>query len=159
MARIIATLIFGGFSVMMLYIGITQLVQQRRNLAHAVPVDAVITRSEVSSSTSMDTDPRLNRSTSTTSHTPDVRFQYVVGGVRHEGERLHPTVIVRGYASRDAAAAALEAYPVNAKVRAWVDPSHPEQAFLVNDASAAPVVFIVIGLLLPPLVWWVGKFL
>lgn len=158
MARIITYLIFAGFTGMMLYVGITQFLQQRRSMANATPIDATIVRSEVITSTSSDTDSRLLRSNSTTSHRPEVRFRYVVAGQRYESDRMYPTIIVQGYASAGNAAAELAPYPVNARVRAWVDPSHPEQAFLIAERSKMPLGFIVIGLLLPPLGWITGKY-
>ena len=158
MARIVTFIIFGGFGLVMLYVGVTQLFQQRRSLTNAERVDAVIFHSEVLTSTSADTDGRLGRSNSTTSHRPDVRFRYVVSGQTYESDLLRPTIIVQGYASRESAAEELVPFPLHAKVRAYVDPSHPEQAFLIADASKGPLVFIIIGLLLPPLAWFVGKY-
>ncbi|MEQ1690583.1 MAG: DUF3592 domain-containing protein [Gemmatimonas sp.] len=158
MARIITFVIFGGFGLVMLYVGITQLIQQRRSLTYSERIDAEIVHSEVFTSTSADTDPRLGRSTSTTSHRPDVRFRYMVGGQQYESDLLYPTIIVQSYASRENAAEALAPFPVHAKVRAYVDPSHPGQAFLIADAGKGPIVFIIIGLLLPPLAWFVGKY-
>ena len=158
MARIITFVIFGGFGLMLLYVGATQLIQQRRSLTNAERVDAVIVHSEVFTSTSADTDARLLRSNSTTSHRPDVKFRYAVGGQQYESDLLYPTIIVTSYASRDEAAKELAPFPVNARVRAFVDPSHPEQAFLIANAGKGPIVFIIIGLLLPPLAWFVGKY-
>ena len=157
MARIIATMIFGGFGLVMLYVGITQFVQQRQNLANAERVDATIIESVVFTSTTRDTDSRVGSSNSTTSHRPDVKFRYVMAGTTYESDLLYPTKIVRGYASKSAAAEELSAFPVNASVRAYVDPAHPERAFLIAEKTSGPIVFIIIGLLLPPLAWWVGK--
>jgi hypothetical protein len=39
-------------------------------------------------------------------------------------------------------------------VIARVNPALPDKGYLVQEASAAPVVFIVLGLLLPPVVWF-----
>jgi Protein of unknown function (DUF3592) len=80
MARIIVFIIFGGFGLVMLYVGVTQMVTQRRLLANAERVDAVIVHSDVFSSTSSDDDSRPLRSTSTTTHRPDVKFRYRVKG-------------------------------------------------------------------------------
>lgn len=90
MAQIITFLIFGGFGFVMLYVGVTQFFMQRRLLANAKRVSAVIVHSEVFSSTSSDTDPRPLRSTSTTTHRPDVRFRYLVGEREYESDLLHP---------------------------------------------------------------------
>lgn len=159
MARIIATLIFGGFGLVLLYVGITQFVQQRRNLANAERVDATITESVVFTSTTRDTDQRLTSSNSTTSHRPDVKFRYVVAGTTYESDLLYPTKIVTAYASKAAAEEELAPFPLNAVVRAYVDPAHPELAFLVAEKTNGPIGFIIIGLLLPPLIWWLGKYI
>ncbi len=157
MARIITYLIFAGFTVMFLYVGLTQFVQQRRNLTHAERTDATIVHSAVRSTTTRDTDGRVGFTNNTTTHTPDVRFRYVVSGEEYESERLHPTIIGRGYASHASAAEVLAPFPVNAKVRAYVDRAHPKDAFLINESSNGPIVFLVIGLFLPPLGWLVAK--
>ena len=158
MARIITFIIFGGFGFVMLYVGVTQYFQQRRSLTYAERVDAIITHSEVFTSTSADTDNRLGRSNSTTTHRPDVKFRYRVSGEEYESDLMYPTIIVTSYPSRSSAEEALAPFPVNAKVRAYVDPSHPEQAFLIASSRNGPIVFIIVGLLLPPIAWWVGKY-
>ena len=159
MASIIVEVIFGGFGIVMLYVGVTQYLQQRRLLASAQTVDAVITHSQVFSSVSADTDSRLGRSNSTTTHRPDVRFRYTVNRTEFESELLYPTSIARTFASSGDAAGALAPFPLNARVRAFVDPSQPSNAFLMVERSAAPVVFIVIGVLLPPVAWFVGRWI
>lgn len=158
MARIITLLIFGGFAAMFLYVGATQWWQQRRNLGHAERVDATIVQSEIKTSTTADTDGRVGFSNSTTSHAPEVRFRYVVSGESYESTRLRATIIERAYASRHAAAQELAPFPLHATVRAWVNPAHPEQAFLLAEHSNGPIVFLILGVLLPPLGWFVGKY-
>ena len=158
MARIIVLIIFGGFGLVMLYVGVTQLVMQRRLLASSGRVDAVITHSEVFSSTSSNTDRRALRSNSTTTHRPDVKFRYQVGGRPYESDLLYPTIIVQTYASRESAVEALMPFPMNATVSAFVDPSLPDKGFLIANAGNGPIAFIIIGVLLPPLAWLVGKY-
>jgi uncharacterized protein DUF3592 len=158
MARIITFIIFGGFGLVMLYVGITQYVMQRRLLANAKRVDAVIVHSSVFKSTSADTDPRPLRSTSTTTYRPDVKFRYRVGDSDYESDLLYPNAIVRTYGSRESAAEELAAFPVDAKVLAYVHPSLPDKAYLLASAGSGPLVFIIIGLLLPPVAWIVGKY-
>jgi hypothetical protein len=155
LVRIIITAVFGGFGLVLLYVGVTQYFLQRRLLSNATTVDAEIVESHVQSSTSsgVGSTGALRRS-STTTHLPVVKFRYLVKGETYESELLRPTIIVRSYASRDTAAAALEPYPVGAKVRAHVDPATPDKAFLVAEASGAPVVYIVLGVLLPPVAWF-----
>ena len=158
MAQIITFLIFGGFGLVMLYVGFTQFFRQRCLLRRAQPVNATIIKSEVFSSQSADTDARLGRSTSTTTHRPEVRFRYLVNGMTYESDLLHPNIIVVTYASRESAAEVLVPFPLDAKVRAFVDPTLPDQAYLIAQAGAGPVVFIIIGIVLPPLAWFVGKY-
>jgi hypothetical protein len=158
MARIITLVICGGFAAMFLYVGATQWWQQRRNMEHAESIDATIVQSEVTVSTTRDTDGRVGFSNSTTTHSPEVRFSYVVSGTTYESTRLYPTIIGRSYTSASDAANELAPFPLNAKVRAWVNPAHPDQAFLVAENGNGPIVFLILGLLLPPIGWFVGKY-
>lgn len=157
MARLIVFIIFGGFGVVLLVVGIREFVAQRRLLAAARPIDAEILRSEVRSSRSSDTDRRTLRDNSTTSHTADVLFRYELDGRTYESELLRPSIIVRGHASAEGAMDELRPFPVGATVTAHVDPSQPDKAFLVAEKSMGPIVFIIIGVLLPPIAWFAGK--
>ena len=158
MARIITLIICCGFAAMFLYVGAMQFWQQRRNLAHAEPVDALIVHSAVKVSKTRDTDQRVGFSNSTTSYLPEVRFQYAVAGAEYTSERLYPSIIERGYASESEAAKVLAPFPLQARVRAHVNTANPDQAFLIAERSNGPVVFLILGMLLPPLGWFVGKY-
>ena len=157
MAQWIVFIIFGGFGLVLASVGITQAVQQARLLAAAQPVPATIIKSEVFKSTSHDTDQRLNRSTSTNSFRPDIRFRYAVAGTEYESDLLYPTIIVQGYASADSAADELKPFPVGATVTAHVDPAHPDKAFLIAERSSLPTGFIIVGLAIVPLAWFGSK--
>ena len=133
MARIITLLICCGFAAMFLYVGARQFWQQRRNLAHAEPVDALIIHSMVKMSRTRDTDQRVGFSNSTTSYSPEVRFRYSVAGAEYDSERLHPSVIEQSFASQSEAAEVLAPYPLEASVRAFVNKAHPDQAFLIAE--------------------------
>lgn len=157
-AQIITLLIFCGFASMFLYVGAVQFWQQRRNLANAERVDAVIVHSAVKTTTTRDSDGRVGFSNSTTSHLPEVRFQYDVGGRQYASERLYPSIIERGYASEAAAAEVLAPFRLQSTVRAYVNEAHPDQAFLIAERTNGPLVFLILGVLLPPLGWFVGKY-
>ncbi len=152
MAQWIAFLIFGGLGGMLLYVGATQWWLQRRLMRHAQPVTARIVRSEVHSSQARDDDD-------TVTHRAELRFRYQCQGRSYESELLHPTVIVQGHGSQAAVREQLRDYPLGATVVAYVDPAHPDKGFLKPQASAGPMVFTVLGLLLPPLAWLVGGWL
>lgn len=158
--RVVQMIVFGviaAFAMVMLYVGLTELVAQRRALANAVPVEAEIIWSDVKESRSHDSDQRLLRSNSTTSYTSEVRFKYTVAGVPYVSDMLRPTVIVQGHASRDSAAEEIAAFPMGAKVSAWVDPAAPERAFLVKEGFAGPIVFTILGLVLPVIGWFASR--
>ena len=144
-------LLFGGFSIMFLYMGATQFLLQRRLLANARPVDAEIIKSEVRTGSTSDTDRRVARDNSTVTHRPDVLFRYEVDGVSYVSDLLRPNVIVRTYASREAAAVDLAEFPVGARVKALVDARTPDKAFLIAEKGSGPIVFLILGVLLPPL--------
>jgi hypothetical protein len=157
--RWIALIIFGGFGLVLLYVGVTQYFLQRRLLANAVTIEAQIIKSEVRRIVSSDTDRRPLRDNSTVSYRPDVQFRYVFRDKEYESDLLRPTIIVHDYGSQDSASQELAPFPVGAKVKAYMDAENPDKAYLLQESGAGPVVFIVVGLILPPLAWFVGKYI
>lgn len=143
----IFTLMLGGLGLMLIVVGCREYVVQKRVMAMAVPVEATILSVRVISSKSMDTDTRLLRDNSTTSHVPEVRFAYTVGGVRYESDQLQPTVIQHGYSSAEDAAAEIAEYKIGSQTKAYADTSMPERGFLRMQSSSGPVWFIVAGCL------------
>lgn len=157
-ARIITLLLCSAFAVMFLYVGVREWWRQRQLMAHSEPIDVVITHAAVVRSATRDSDPSPGRSTSTTSYTPEVKFTYRVSDMQYESDLLRPNRIVTGSASESGAAEEITPFIVGATVRAWVDPSRPDQAFLLLDRGNGPIVFIVLGVLLPPLDWFLGRY-
>lgn len=143
----IFVLMFGGLGTMLLYVGTREFFIQRRVLATAVPVEAIILSADVRTSKSNDTDTRLLRDNSTTTHLPEVRFAYTFRGVRYESDMLYPTVIVRSYASRESAAEDIREYVPGAIVKAYADSSLPQRGFLRLERSSNPTWFIIAGFL------------
>ena len=143
--RWLFVLLFAGLGAMLVYVGVTQFFLQRRIAANARPVDAEITRSDVTKSVSMDTDRSVARNTSTTSYTPNVAFRYSVGGTIYESDMFRPNIIGTGYASHEDATAELAPFPLGAKVTAWVDEAHPDKAFLILEKGNGPIVFMLVG--------------
>jgi hypothetical protein len=158
MARWITFIIFGGGGLVMLYVGVTQYFLQRRLLANAITIEATIVKSEVFRGVSADTDRRTLRDNSTTSYRPELLFRYSYDDKEYESDLLNPTIIVQGYGSYDAAAEELKPFPVGARVQAYLDTKNPDKAFLVAQTTAGPMVFIILGVVLPPLAWFVGKY-
>jgi len=158
-ARWIAFIIFGGGGLVLLYVGVTQYFLQRRLLANAETIEVQIIKSEVHKSVSADTDSRLGRDNSTVSYRPDVRFRYTFRGTEYESDLLRPTIIVHSYGSEDSASEELAPFPVGGEVRAYVDAENPDKAYLLQESGAGPVVFIIVGLILPPLAWFVAKYI
>lgn len=155
--QLLVFLVFGGFGVVMLYVGVTQFFVQRELTANPSRVAATIVHSKVKSSKSMDTDNRPLRDNSTTSYDPEVRFSYTIDGKAYESDLLRPTIIVRTYASGDSAAREIEPFPVGAVVQAYYSPKRPHQAYLVLEKSAGPVVFIIVGIVVPIVAWFARK--
>ena len=145
--RGVFVLMFAGLGAMMLYVGVTQYFLQQRIAAHARPIEVEIIHSEVTRSVSSDTDPSLSRNTSTTTYTPEVRFRYLMEGRAYESAMMRPNIIETTYGSHEDAAAELADYPIGARVPAWVDDAHPENAFLILEKGVGPIVFTIVGLI------------
>ena len=147
-------IVFAGLGLVMLGVGVREWFLQRRTLGAAIQVAAAITKSEVFSSRSADTDRRTLRDNSTTTYRPDVEFTYTVDGKEYRSDLLRPSIIVTSYPSHEGAAEVLAPYPVGATVTAHVDPAHPERAFLDPTPTVAPIVFMIVGALLVPIAWF-----
>lgn len=143
----IFVLMFGGLGIMLIAVGTRELFMQRRVMANAVQVEAVVLSANVLESTSPDKDRRPLRDNGMKSYVPEVRFAYTIGGVRYESDMLYPTVIVTGFASRERAHEEIAEYTSGAKVRAYADASSPQRGFLRLESSANPKWFIVAGVL------------
>lgn len=143
----------------MLYVGVTQYVLQRQLLGNSIPIEVEVVKSEVFKSVSADTDNRTLRDNSTISYRPDVRFRYSHEGKDYESDLLRPTIIVQSFASADSASEELRPFPVGSRVPAFLNTQHPDQAYLIRESSAGPIVFMILGVLLPPLAWFVGKYI
>lgn len=143
--RWLFVLMFGGLGLMLLVVGAAQYFLQKRIAAHARPVQAEIIRSEIIRSESKDTDTSLTRSTSTITWSPEVAFRYEVNGIFYESEMLRPNIIGTSFASREEAAAEIAAFPVGARVSAYVDEAHPGKAFLLMEAGSGPIVFMLVA--------------
>ena len=127
--------------------------------SNAVPIDVEIVKSEVLKSVSSNTDRRLLHNNSTTSYRPELLFRYTYGGREYTSDLLRPNIIITGSASAESAAEELKPFPVGARVKAYLDPGIPDKAYLLQEKGAGPAVFMVIGILLPPLAWFVGKYI
>lgn len=158
-ARLIATAVFGGFGLVLFVVGVRNHLQQRRLLRNPRRVEATIVASEVKLLVAADRNPGDGRDTSVNSYRAIVRFRYRLDGVDYESDLLRPSEIVYDTASADGAREQIAAFPTGAVVQAYYQPSHPEKAFLNAEASYGPTVFIVLGLLLGPLVWFVGRWI
>lgn len=143
--RWLFVLMFGGLGLMLLFVGVTQYFLQKRIAANARPVQVTIIRSEVIRSETKDTDTSLTRSTSTVTWSPEVAFTYQVNGQTYESDMLRPNIIGTGFASQEAAAEEIAAYPSGARVIAHVDEAHPDKAFLKLETGSGPIVFMLVA--------------
>lgn len=150
---------FGGLSIMLLYVGVTQYFVQRELTADPRRVTVKIIKSEVFRSESRDTNHGDLRDTSTVSYRADVRFAYELGGKTYESDLMYPTIIVRSYGSRESAEEALRPFPVGATVEAYYGVNRLAQAYLIRETSTGPIVFIIVGLIVPVVTWLVVKYL
>ncbi len=145
--RLVFIAMFGGLGVMLLYVGVREHLLQRRALAGALEVPGRVLAADVRTSRSSDTDSRLLRDNSTTTHAPEVRFMYTYGGVEYQSDQLYPTVIVHSFASRESAMEEIAEFAVGSEVRVYVDPAVPERGFLRATAGVGPPVFVISGIL------------
>jgi len=151
--RVLLLTIFTAFGLFLFGVGVQQSVVQRRLLANPQRVEAQVTRSEIVAIRGSDRERDR-----VTAYRPEVRFSYRVAGKVYESELLRPTIIGSDFASQAEAAKEIAKFPKDGVVEAYVNPSMPDKAYLVREKSAGPLVFVIVGLAVPPLVWLLARF-
>ncbi len=116
------------------------------------PVEALITESAVSHSSSSDG----------TTYSADVQYEYDFGGIRYIGDRY--SFMVMATSERRFAERICKRYPKGQTVTAYVDPEEPSEATLEINAESFPAAILLflmpfncIGLML--IGWVIGGFL
>lgn len=135
---VIGVLVF--ITVVGFFVGMDALSEYRLQIdAHErfVPVEAKVLRAEIS--------VRRNNNTNRNSYHPAIRYAYVVDGEVHKSRTYNYFKGDRG--SRSKAEEIVAAYPVDARVTAYVDPDDAERAVLDNarpgDAWKVMAFFII----------------
>lgn len=118
--------------------GVYDYVQQSDAVEDSVEVDAEIL--ELGAETSGST------GSSGTDYRPTVRFEYEYDGTSYTGTSVFPSETTPNYDTRSAARSVLEEYETGETATAYVDPANPDDAFLKNQTSNAPLLFVGIGL-------------
>ena len=113
-------------------------VQQSEAVTNAVESDATITEMGVEADSS--------GSSTDAEYKPTVQFTYEYEGTSYTSTNVFPTDISPSYDTRSEAKSVLEGYETGDTVTAYVNPAEPGNAFLKNQTSNAPLLFVGIGL-------------
>ncbi|SFG92757.1 Protein of unknown function [Halopelagius inordinatus] len=112
--------------------------RQSEAVANSVEVDAEIVE------TGVETDSA--GSSSSVDHRPTVRFTYTYDGTSYASSNLFPAEVSQSYDTESEARSVLAGYERGDTVTAYVVPDEPGNAFLKNQTSNAPLVFLGVGL-------------
>ncbi|WP_241175232.1 DUF3592 domain-containing protein [Natronolimnobius sp. AArcel1] len=129
-----ALMIVAGLAV--LWYGYADYQTQDDRLENAIEVDATILETDID---------RRSSSNSGTSYYPDVEFEYEYEGETYISSNIDAASSRAGDSSRSAAQSVLDEYPEGEEVTVYLDPSEPDEAFLENDRSYAPLLFVLAG--------------
>ena len=113
-------------------------VQQTEAVRNSVEVDATLTEVSIETDSGTSSNPGVK-------YEPSVEFEYTYNGTRYTGTELYPANIERNYETRSAAESAIEPYEQGTQTTAYVSPDEPEDAFLKNKTSNAPIIAIGMG--------------
>jgi len=113
-------------------------VQQSDAVSDSVEIDAEITDIGVES-VSSGSSPGVE-------FKPTVRFAYEYQGTSHTSTNVFPAAITKNYDTEAKARSVLEGYETGATATAYVAPDEPGSAFLKNQTSNSPLLFVGIGL-------------
>ena len=76
---------------------------------------------------------------------PEVRFEYTFEGEHYESDRLYPETRSHTHSSRSAAQSTTSQYEVGTSVTAFVDPAHPDEAFLNDERTASAGFYYIVA--------------
>jgi hypothetical protein len=111
--------------------------RQSTMISNTSSVDATITQTGITT---------VNDRRGRTNYDPSVTFEYQFQGNSYVGDDIHPSFDAQTYESRSNAESVLHEYEEGETVTAYVHPSSPGEAFLVDEISNETIRFILIGL-------------
>jgi len=134
-------LIFAALGGLFTLLGVWTAITQARKLRTYVPAPATITSSEVA----------IKSDSDGSTYAPKISYVYHAGGQAREGTAA--LAIEFSTSNRSWAEKIVRRYPPGKMTQAYVDPLHPEKAFLVHELTVMPygmvmfsMIFVIIGL-------------
>ena len=120
---------YGGYSLM----------DQNRALSSAVEVNATV------DSTGIEEDSQRRGGVE---YRPQVSYSYSFEGESFSSSNVYPSTLSKSFDIREEAEAVLSDYGEGDRVTAYVRPGSPDKAFIVDERSNKPFLFIGIGALM-----------
>ena len=124
--------VFAGFASLFLLIGTGMAGHQAYRLLTARETPAVIEFAQVESH---------RGSKGGTTYKPVIGFSYVIGDRTLHSSDVYP--LTSSSSNRSDAEQTVSSYHPGQQVRAWVNPTRPESAFLIKSVSFFPCVFML----------------
>ena len=120
---------YGGYSLM----------DQNRALSSAVEVNATV------DSTGVVEDSQRRGGVE---YRPQVSYSYSFEGENFSSSNVYPSTLSKSFNSREEAETVLDDYSEGSEVTAYIRPGSPDKAFLVDERSNKPYLFIAIGVVM-----------
>lgn len=120
---------YGGYSLM----------DQNRALSNAVEVNATVDSTGVAEDSQRRGGVEFR---------PQVSYSYSFEGENFSSSNVYPSTLSKSFESREEAEAVLDGYSEGSEVTAYVRPGSPGKAFLVDERSNKPFLFIAIGVVM-----------
>jgi len=95
--------------------------------------------------TVVDTEIETHSGRRSTDYEPVVRFEYIYKGQSYQSNNMYPAGVSDYIDTRYGAKSVLDNYRESSDVSAYLDPDSPSEAFLKQERSNQPLVFMGIG--------------
>lgn len=120
-----------GLVVSLLFVGYAgyDYAEQSRAVQEAEPVEATV----------LETDIEKSSSRRGVNYDPRVKYEYRYGGTTHTGDDVFPGSIEPTYNTESAARDVIDSYEKDEMTTAYIDPDNPENAFLEDTTTNAPI--------------------
>ena len=113
-------------------------VQQTEAVRESVTVEATVTELSIETDSGTSSNRGVN-------YDPTVAFEYTYNGTTYTGTKIYPADIQENYETRSGAESVIEEYEQGTQTTAYVVPDRPEDAFLKNQTTNAPIIAVVLG--------------
>lgn len=132
---VVAGIVLLAFAGGIVFLGVGNANTAEQRIDDAVDIDAEIVDSEID----------FERRDGERRWYANVEFRYEYEGTTYRSDLLYPTTTSKRFDERAGAISVRDDFPEGETVVGYVDPAHPDEAFLNDESASSPFVYYIAG--------------